>query len=555
LGRTSTFAAVKSMALGNGLAVSNDWGSDGRLASRRLYRSFDNTSLSYLAYRYDGDDNIAAIADQLGSGGTQLYGYDQLDRLNFTLLQPGSTAGTTSYSYTPGTNRLASLSDASGARSITYDARGNTASELRPGGITAATAYDGYARLTSYSRSDAGSYAFTYNGLDDRVTMALPGAGTRRFVYDAGGRVMGEYGLSAADVKAEYIWLSPELGADGAFGGDDGLGGYMPLAVATPDSGGTVQLTWVHGNHLGVPLITTDANGIPITGMPDYLAPGFPGQSRVIADLYYNQYRDYDPSTGRYIQADPIGLGGGGNSFGYVGGNPANAIDPMGLQCLRTFDRFMRGASGGASVTRCGGGGIVPINPPLDPDCPINNLAGSPLRSPRRGPRPWTPNLIHPAYPGYEGPTTYPARRPNVASQNGAPHGGRSSSNQNACDVASQQPGTIAYTGIKGTFGVFAGVTGSAGTWINLRTGATGYYKAFGGVIGAGVEGGVSGGTAPSMQQFLGLSGNLSGGLPGIDGNWSFNSNGDGGSVRTSAGTSLIGGVTNTWIFGCHLHN
>jgi RHS repeat-associated protein len=328
------FAAIKSMALGNGLAVSNDWGSDGRLSARRLYRTFDNTSLSYLAYRYDGNDNIAAIDDQLGPGGSQLYGYDQLDRLNFTLLQPGSTAGTTSYTYTPGTNRLGAVNDASGARTIAYDARGNTAAETRPGGITAATAYDGYARLTSYSRSDAGSYAFTYNGLDDRVTMDLPGAGTRRFVYDADGRVMGEYGLSAADVKAEYIWLSPELGADGAFGGDDGLGGYMPLAVATPDSGGTVQLTWVHGNHLGVPLITTDANGIPITGMPDYLAPGFPGQSRVIADLYYNRYRDYDPSTGRYIQADPIGLGGGSNPYGYAGVNPVTKIDPKGQSAL-----------------------------------------------------------------------------------------------------------------------------------------------------------------------------------------------------------------------------
>ena len=99
--------------------------------------------------------------------------------------------------------------------------------------------------------------------------MALPGAGTRRFVYDAAGRVMGEYGLSAADVKAEYIWLSPEVGAGGSFGGDDGLGGYMPLAVATPDGGGTIQLNWVHGNHLGVPLITTDANGITAT------SPGF----------------------------------------------------------------------------------------------------------------------------------------------------------------------------------------------------------------------------------------------------------------------------------------
>lgn len=45
----------------------------------------------------------------------------------------------------------------------------------------------------------------------------------------------------------------------------------------------------------------------------------------------YNYFRDYDPSTGRYIQSDPIGLVGGVNTNGYVGGDPVNWIDPMGL--------------------------------------------------------------------------------------------------------------------------------------------------------------------------------------------------------------------------------
>jgi YD repeat-containing protein len=40
-----------------------------------------------------------------------------------------STASTETYSYSSGTNRLASLTNASGTRSIGYDARGNTASE------------------------------------------------------------------------------------------------------------------------------------------------------------------------------------------------------------------------------------------------------------------------------------------------------------------------------------------------------------------------------------------------------------------------------------------
>ena len=66
------FGAVKAMALGNGLAVANDWGSDSRLASRRLYRPSDGTSLSWLAYGYDADDNIAGITNQLAAASSPI---------------------------------------------------------------------------------------------------------------------------------------------------------------------------------------------------------------------------------------------------------------------------------------------------------------------------------------------------------------------------------------------------------------------------------------------------------------------------------------------------
>jgi RHS repeat-associated protein len=108
----------------------------------------------------------------------------------------------------------------------------------------------------------------------------------------------------------------------------------MPLAVATPDLLGAIRLNWVHGNHLGVPLVTTDSGGNPATTPNDYLAPGFPGQSRVLPDLYYNRHRDYDPATGRYIQADPIGLAGGSNPYLYAEGNPVNVVDSEGLQAV-----------------------------------------------------------------------------------------------------------------------------------------------------------------------------------------------------------------------------
>ncbi len=47
--------------------------------------------------------------------------------------------------------------------------------------------------------------------------------------------------------------------------------------------------------------------------------------------VHYNYFRDYDPTSGRYITSDPIELAGGINLYVYVLNNPLYYSDPYGL--------------------------------------------------------------------------------------------------------------------------------------------------------------------------------------------------------------------------------
>ncbi|MCG8673138.1 MAG: DUF6531 domain-containing protein [Pseudomonadales bacterium] len=144
------------------------------------------------------------------------------------------------------------------------------------------------------------------------------------------------------------------------------------LAVFVSACGGTNTETviyFAHNDHLGTTKVLTNDAGTPVwEGHADPFGETeitiadvefnqrFPGQYYDSeSGIHYNYYRDYDPSLGRYIQSDPIGLAGGSNTFAYANQNPVAYTDEQGLYAnivVGTGIRIVGGRAGGQAVSR-----------------------------------------------------------------------------------------------------------------------------------------------------------------------------------------------------------
>ena len=62
--------------------------------------------------------------------------------------------------------------------------------------------------------------------------------------------------------------------------------------------------------------------------------------------FYYYGYRYYSPELGRWISRDPLGEQGGLNLYGFVGNDPVNWADPLGLADLKRWDYDWGGVHG-----------------------------------------------------------------------------------------------------------------------------------------------------------------------------------------------------------------
>ena len=182
--------------------------------------------------------------------------------------------------------------------------------------------------MESVSRNAALQGSYLYNAMGQKVRKTAAGV-TTNVIHDAQGRRIAEYNASGNTLIREYLWL-----------------GDKPLAVI---EGGAIN--YIRADNINRPVFATNAAGTKIwtasylpfggvvasTGTPINLR--FPGQwFQPSPVLHQNWMRDYDPTTGRYLQADPLGLVDGSSSvYGYAGQSPLRNVDPNGLT-ISPFD-------------------------------------------------------------------------------------------------------------------------------------------------------------------------------------------------------------------------
>jgi len=88
------------------------------------------------------------------------------------------------------------------------------------------------------------------------------------------------------------------------------------------------------------------------------LAIGYAGGiSDTVIGLVRFGFRLYDPESGRWATADPIRFDGGGNLYRYVGNNPVQYRDPLGLLCVG--GEFFAGIGGSAELCYKDGKGSI----------------------------------------------------------------------------------------------------------------------------------------------------------------------------------------------------
>ena len=173
-------------------------------------------------------------------------------------------------------------------------------------------------------------YWYNYLGQQVLREVTQPGLTLRTVsVFDQWGHRIAEYDSASGTLLREYIWLEDR-----------------PIAVI---EGG--DIFYIHVDHISRPVMATDASGAVVwsatytpyggihsvnvdTGALSAQELRFPGQwFQAETGFHQNWHRTYDPTLGRYLEPDPLGLVDGPSVYGYARQSPMRYIDPTG-ECL-----------------------------------------------------------------------------------------------------------------------------------------------------------------------------------------------------------------------------
>lgn len=311
---------------------------------------------SQLTYAYDAAGQLTYQDYRQSGGQTYNYQYDQAGRLT----QAGGDS-VRQYSY-DADSRLISASIDSTNYNYSYDPVGNRTEDSQAHDssnqlsedATYTYQYDNRGNLIQKIDKFSGARSdYSYNSLNQLIAFNYyPDSSTTTaditasYAYDAIGRRLQK---TVNGQTTEYHWLASELIAE--YQNNQLIKmysyteGYAPVEVQD----GTNTYT-VHSDHLDTPRYLTDQGGqIVWQNLPSPYGVSqadedpdgdgekvsfnvrFPGQYfDSETGLHYNYYRYYDPSTGRYITSDPVGLLSEVNTYSYALGDPQNTIDPEG---------------------------------------------------------------------------------------------------------------------------------------------------------------------------------------------------------------------------------
>lgn len=304
-------------------------------------RSKTQSGINALAenYNYDAVDQL--IEAQYGTARTVGYQYDAVGNRQ-TVTDNGAAQAYTANA----DNAYTSV----GGISTETDLNGNmVASPLKTENGTLKTgiyAYDAQNRLTSATVNGV-TTEFTYDARN-RVVQRTSGNGTLNLTY-SGWHLIEERNASGA-LEQVYVHgagvddLLVKITATGpAYYHHDGLGSTVAL---TGENGALLESYRYDAFGAVTILSPSTLDSLPSTAFANrFLFTGREWLSEI--GLYDYRNRVYSAELGRFLQTDPIRFSAGdGNLYRYVGNNPINRIDPLGLLDSRGAFNHYTGGTG-----------------------------------------------------------------------------------------------------------------------------------------------------------------------------------------------------------------